>query len=197
MDCLSRRLTKTEYERQIKGFQISNEGLSINHLHFTDDTILAKWIWRDHQEEKALWRNLIKAKYTPTSNKNHPSIIYKRALEVHKETSKSHHLTNRTRHKVGNGRSTSFWTDPWIENTTLALKYPLLYRLSLSKKATIKEMWNVVNKFWDLKLGRNLKDNEAMEWAELSLDLAPVVLSNKEDSLTWLPMLMGSFLQNP
>ena len=69
----------------------------------------------------------------------------------------------------------------------LALKYPLLYRLSHSKKAMIKETWNVVNKFWDLKLGRNLKDNEATEWAKLSLDLAPVVLSNKADSLTWLP----------
>ena len=67
------------------------------------------------------------------------------------------------------------------------MKYPLLYRLSHNKKATIKETWNVVNKFWDLKLGRNLKDNEATEWAELSLDHAPVVLSNKEDSLSCLP----------
>ena len=75
----------------------------------------------------------------------------------------------------------------------LALKYPLLYGLSHSKKATIKETWNVVNKFWDLKLGRNLKDIEATEWAELSLDLVPVVLLNKEDSLTWLPNADGVF----
>ena len=40
MDCLSRILTKAEYEGQIKGFQIGNEGLSINHLQFVDDTIL-------------------------------------------------------------------------------------------------------------------------------------------------------------
>ena len=32
-----------------------------------------------------------------------------------------------------------------------------------------------------------------MEWAKLSLDLAPVVLSNKEDSLTWLPSADGVF----
>ena len=30
-------------------------------------------------------------------------------------------------------------------------------------------------------------DNEATEWAELSLDLVPVVLSNEVDSLTCLP----------
>ena len=56
--------------------------------------LLAKWIWRYHHEEKALWRNLIKAKYTPTSNKNHPLHLLQKGLEVHKETSKSHHQRN-------------------------------------------------------------------------------------------------------
>jgi len=37
-----------------------------------------------------------------------------------------------------------------------------------------------------MRLGRNLKDNETTEWDELSLDLAPVVLSKEADSLTWL-----------
>ena len=44
---------------------------------------------------------------------------------------------------------------------------------------------------------KNLKDNEATEWAELSLDLAPapapVILSNKADSLTWPPSVDGVF----
>ena len=87
---------------------------------------------------------------------------------------------------MGDGGSTSFWTDPWIENTKVALQYPLLYEVSHSKKKHEQRTWNVVNKFSDLKFGGNLKDNEAMELAELSLDLAPVVLSNEADSLTWL-----------
>ena len=32
-----------------------------------------------------------------------------------------------------------------------------------------------------------------MEWAELKLDLAPLILSNKADSLTWLPSIDGVF----
>ena len=39
----------------------------------------------------------------------------------------------------------------------------------------------------------NLKDNEATKWAKLSLDFAPVVLSNEADSLTWLPSADGVF----
>ena len=88
---------------------------------------------------------------------------------------------------MGDGGSTSFWTDPWIENITLAMQYPLLYSHSHNKRATIKETWKVVNKFWDLKLGRNLKENEAIEWAKVSLNLALVVSSKELDSLTWLP----------
>ena len=137
-----------------------------------------------------LWKNLIMAKYTPHQTKITPPSSTKgpwKYIMKHQNL-----ITNRTCHKVGDGGNT-YWTDPWIENTTLALRYPLLYKLFHSKKATIKETWNVINKFWDLKLGRNLKDNEVTKWAELSLDLAPVVLSNKADSLTWLPSTDGVF----
>ena len=47
-------------------------GLGLLSIRKKNKALLAKWIWRYHHEEKALWRNLIKAKYTPTSNKNHP-----------------------------------------------------------------------------------------------------------------------------
>ena len=147
---------------------------------------LAKWIWGYHHEEIALWRNLLKAKYIPTSDKNQPpSSSVKGPWKYIKKHQNL--ITNRICHGVGDGGSTSYWNDTCIENTMLVLQYPLLYRLFHSKKATMKETWNVVNKFWDLKLGRNLKDNEAMEWTKLSLDLAPVVLSNETDSLTWFP----------
>ena len=69
-------------------------GLDLLSIRKKNKAPLAKWIWRYHHEEKALGRNLTKAKYTPTSNKNHPSIFYKKALEVHKETSKPHHQPN-------------------------------------------------------------------------------------------------------
>ena len=40
-------------------------------------------------------------------------------------------LYNWTCHRVGDGGSTSFWTDPWIENTMLALWYPLFLQVLL------------------------------------------------------------------
>ena len=47
-----------------------------------------------------------------------------------------------------------------------------------------------------MQLGRNLKDNEATEWDKLSLDLAPKVLSQKANSLKWLPSIDGVFSKN-
>ena len=34
---------------------------------------------------------------------------------------------------------------------------------------------------------RHLNDEEAVEWTELSLDFAPIVLSSRDNSLRWLP----------
>lgn len=62
----------------------------------------------------------------------------------------------------------------------LGLRYPLLYRFSRSKRVTINETWNDVNKFWDLMLGRNLKGNELTESAELNLDLASLYCQMKQ-----------------
>ena len=58
-----------------------------------------------------LWRNLIKANYTPTSNKNQS--LPSSAKEPWKYIKKHQNLiTNRTFHRVGDGGSTSFWDLP-------------------------------------------------------------------------------------
>ena len=55
-------------------------GLGLLSIRKKNKALLAKWIWRYHPEEKALWQNLIKAKYTPTSNKNHPLHLLQKGL---------------------------------------------------------------------------------------------------------------------
>jgi len=41
-------------------------GLSLFSIKKKNKAFLAKWIWRYNHEEKTLWRNLKKAKCTPT-----------------------------------------------------------------------------------------------------------------------------------
>lgn len=43
------------------------------------------------------------------------------------------------------------------------------------------------------QLGGNLKDDEAMEWAELTFILAWIALTQRADSWIWIPKLNGSF----
>lgn len=86
-------------------------------------------------------------------------------------------ITSRICHKVGDGTTTLFWIDPWVTTPPLALHYSHLYRLSHCKENMVKEVWNTNSSFWNLRLGRNLKDEEALEWADHSLDHALIVLS--------------------
>lgn len=57
----------------------------------------------------------------------------------------------------------------------------------------MKEVWNTTDRFWDLKLGRNLKDEEATEWAGLGIHLAPIILSQAEDTWKWPLNHSGNF----
>ena len=134
--------------------------------------LITKWIWIHYHGDNALWRKLIKAKYTPTSCTNQPPPSS--AKEPWKYIKKHQNLiTNRICHRVSDGGSTSLWIDYLIENTMLALQYPLMYRSYHSRTTTIKERWNDVNKFADLKLGRNLKDNKATKMGRIKRRLCP------------------------
>lgn len=76
------------------------------------------------------------------------------------------------------------WEDVWIGNTTLASKFPLLYRISNSKQAFIAELRQEENCirpghfYWDLKFNRSLNERELSQVSELILLLETANLSS-------------------
>ena len=42
--------------------------------------------------------------------------------------------------KVGDGRSTMFWEDPWLLDVPLVVYYPRLFEMPDHKGATVREM---------------------------------------------------------
>jgi hypothetical protein len=60
--------------------------------------------------------------------------------------------------KVGNGRMTSFWFDPWLGGVPLKTQFQKLFQASSQSTSTVGEMGNWVEDqwIWDLNWRREL-----------------------------------------
>lgn len=65
-----------------------------------------------------------------------------------------------------NGKSIEFWTDKWIGNDTLKNKFPRIYKISRTKKATVRDMMNE-DGAWNIKFRRALNEKEMGDIADL------------------------------
>lgn len=63
--------------------------------------------------------------------------------------------------------------------------YPSLYVLSLDKNSTIVDLWNNGKMTLNLRMRRNLKENEVDDWATLSLILPNGGFTNRDDIWLW------------
>ncbi|KEH20213.1 hypothetical protein MTR_8g069860 [Medicago truncatula] len=94
-------------------------GLGVKRLREFNISLLGKWVWRVLEERESLWNVVLQVKY---------GVVGGRGL-----------LDNIVR-KVGDGRSTMFWEDPWLLDVPLVVSYPRLFELSDHKGATVREM---------------------------------------------------------
>lgn len=67
-------------------------------------------------------------------------------------------LQNNVSFKIGNGKSTKFWEDPWCSELSLCLSFPTHYAMVGLKKSLLGDLW--VNGNWDFKFGRAFNDWE-------------------------------------
>ena len=73
--------------------------------------------------------------------------------------------------KVGNGARIRFWEDMWTRDSSLAYRFPLLYRKADSHNACISSIRHdesFLSGFsWNLKLCRNFRERELVLILEL------------------------------
>lgn len=123
---------------------IEEGGLGITNIKDKNKALLAKWIWRYLLEESALWRRVIDAKYGPFNY--HQTALHHSLSSAHgpwKYILRHKSLImDRSTKKIGDGSSTCFWNDIWLENDPLATTYPLLFTLHTKKDASVKDMWS-------------------------------------------------------
>lgn len=102
-------------------------GLNVGNMLARNLGLLFKWLWRYFQEPKALWRQIIEAKYKYPQEFRMADLApirqggpWKSLCNniLHHENSKKL-LVPGSRMQVGNGRKMLFWHDVWINNSAL------------------------------------------------------------------------------
>ncbi|GJZ09261.1 hypothetical protein Tco_0543544, partial [Tanacetum coccineum] len=85
---------------------------------------------------------------------------------------------------VGNGASTRFWEDLWLDNQLLSSRFPRLYALENFKNVAISDRWNDVAWFWQWR--REVRGGvEQTQLDGLSALLENITLSSERDRWWW------------
>ena len=90
----------------------------------------------------------------------------------------------------------SFWRDKWCGDTPLCDSFPSLFALAASKKAWVKDVWNVSEGggSWSPRFTRPFNDLEVDELESLLLCLCGKrVNMEKEDRVQWTTMKSCKF----
>lgn len=90
--------------------------------------------------------------------------------------------------KVGCGDRIKFWTAPWIDNSTLASRFPSIYHLSLRPHGTISDFDSSTGDHvvWEIPLLRNLPNFEANSFSDLIFTISSCrIRTIEEDNLLW------------
>ncbi|GJY59358.1 hypothetical protein Tco_0459250 [Tanacetum coccineum] len=116
----------------------TNGDLGIGSLKASNQSLLAKWWWRFHNKDTAIWCKVIRSIHgesggilSPKSHKNLFS-TWSEITKLKDNLSKINiNLPRLFKKKIGNGQTTSFWHDNWLGCSTLHETLSCLYRLEL------------------------------------------------------------------
>lgn len=179
-------------------------GLGIGNLWHRNISLLFKWWWRFITEPNALWRNVVLDKYGYGAPFSLTDIVipsnggpWKHIFSsiLHAQNMKPLVATC-VRKRVGNGSSTFFWHDLWVENSPLKSSFPRLFLLSTMPNSLIVStgFWNGSQWTWSLEWKRNLRPRDRLELALLLALLDQVLLdAHSHDSFVWTPSKKGFF----
>jgi hypothetical protein len=154
--------------------------------------VMSKWIWRlfDPSEQDKLWFKLLQAKYVNVDN------IFASSTQG---DSQFWHSINKIKHffklgarsSVGGGRRTLFWTDCWLVEAPLAIRFPRLFDSCASKDILVADAMPVSATL--LQFCRSFGPVELELWAALVQETSSVDLSNISDSVCWTLEPNGRF----
>nr|GEW41589.1 RNA-directed DNA polymerase, eukaryota [Tanacetum cinerariifolium] len=159
-----------------------NGVLGVSSFFALNRALLLKWVWRFISQDGLLWYQVIRALYGSSVeyHRTHFSSNWCSILrEVHKLKDKGFDFWSLCKKRIGDGTNTSFWSDPWLGNIPLKIKYPRLFSLKLDKDATVAVK---LQSPMEISFRRNVRgwiEQHLME--VLASEMDSVLLSNSYD----------------
>ncbi|XP_026417235.1 uncharacterized protein LOC113312713 [Papaver somniferum] len=130
----------------------------------------SKWIWRYGNEQKALWRKIVRLKFGGNEKSFFPNNSNKsvgKSLWAGILKSRSH-VEQNSALQVNSGDIVLFWKDVWLTEQSLQARFPNLYGLSRLQDATIQEVLDEnAGNSWNFDFCRNLREAEIEDIAHL------------------------------
>ncbi|WMV09473.1 hypothetical protein MTR67_002858 [Solanum verrucosum] len=160
-------------------------GLGIRNLRLQNESLLMKWLWRYTGEERALWKEIIVAKYGELNpwcieNVSEPYGVgvWRTIRNLWPQMEANLYL------KVGNGNKTKFWKDGWVNQTSLKNLFPNLFLICENPKDRVCVCWT--EQGWNISFRRRLNDWEIEGVAALLGTLGGIsIIPTATDRVLW------------
>ncbi|GJR68473.1 RNA-directed DNA polymerase, eukaryota [Tanacetum coccineum] len=165
-------------------------GLGVSSFFALNRGLLAKWVWRFLSQDNSLWYQVISTIHGSGSSPlaaAYPSNWSTIIKEFNSLKEQGVDIFSHCKIRIGNGQSTRFWKDRWIDDHSLLGKFPRLYALETNKDISVADKLHPSLSFsWRRSVRGGI---ESQQFNHLSSLLDSVSLSNSEDR--WVCDLSG------
>ncbi|CAJ2669290.1 unnamed protein product [Trifolium pratense] len=135
-------------------------GLGVRQLREFNLALLGKWCWRMLVDREGLWFRVLAGRYGVERGRlceggARGSTWWRELARIREGGGEAGRgwFTEGVLRQVGDGSDTFFWTDPWVDGTSLRERYERLFDLAVNKSASVAEMfmrgWEAGGEAWE------------------------------------------------
>ncbi|GJZ20000.1 RNA-directed DNA polymerase, eukaryota, reverse transcriptase zinc-binding domain protein [Tanacetum coccineum] len=173
-------------------------GLGVSSLYALNRGLLFKWVWKFYAQKTSLWARVIKAihgvdgKVGKAINSGASSCWTSIVREVEVLKQQGVNFFEYLQLNMGNGESTTFWEDRWLEGSVLKDIFPRLYVLETNKKVSVGD------KLKDFRLDSSFRRKarggiEQVQYEALFDMVNSISLTPKNDMYVWSLSIQENF----
>ncbi|KAK1286784.1 hypothetical protein QJS10_CPB20g00561 [Acorus calamus] len=108
-----------------------------------NNTLLAKWLWQWLVNPEVLWVHMWRERYGVGTGNHFPKLRNRASSLSKGRFLYKEQFSSAIQWKVGNDRTTLFWSDRWCGGTSLQTRFPALFLITADKALTVENYWKI------------------------------------------------------